>query len=209
MAYTQIGDTVRAVGHAWKALDIYEANNTYPSEAAAVCCYLAEGLIKGQRYEAARQVLERAERLLAGIDEPDTLSYLHQWYASLALQQNLCEEAMEHAKKGVELARKYYESVQNDQNEAASRTWQNPRRPYVEALHIEALIEDKRGNREAASELFEKAIALLQPVGFEVMSYTIHLSYAEKLESWREFEKAVEHYRIAAQLQNGAVRRGK
>lgn len=208
MAYTQIGDNVRAMGHAWKALDIYEyqAGNAYPSEAAAVCCYLAEGLVKSERYDEAQQVLERAERLMDGIDEPDTISYVHQWYATLALQQNLCEEATVHARMGVELARAYYESLQNEQNEAA-RTWQNPNRPYVQALHVQALIEDKLGHRQAASALFEQAIALLQPVGFEEISYSIHLSYAEKLESWRDFEKAAKHFKIAAQLQHRAVDR--
>ncbi|MEP6775196.1 MAG: helix-turn-helix transcriptional regulator [Chloroflexota bacterium] len=206
MSYGQLDDQVRAIGCCWKALNIYETNNIGLSEAADVCLFLAETLTKGKRYNEATEALQRCEHLLGDVEQPITLSYMHQAYAVIALRHERPNEAIEHAVKSVYFARLQYERSLREESGITNSTWQNPGRPYAEALHTHALVEVERGNKEAANALFEAAVALLQPSGFDEVSYKIYFSYADTLIKWGEFKKAAHHYKIAAELQNSTRR---
>lgn len=207
MAYKMSQDWPHARLYATRALHIYEASDNR-AQAAAICLNLAETLIVEQRFEEAEGLLQRAERLLSGTGNRAVLSYLHRDYADLARRQGEHEKAMSHARESVALARAYHEATQGPEEQGSDLFWQDPVRIYAEALEIEALIEEDQGRREAADRLFEQALALIEPAGFEETGHTINLSYAKVLEARGEFEKATSFYRLAAELHPRAMHRG-
>jgi tetratricopeptide (TPR) repeat protein len=188
-------------------LHIYEASDDR-AEAASVCLNLAESLTDERRFDEAKDLLERAELFLAGTGNKAVQSYLYRDYADLARRQSQFEEATQRAKQAVELARTYYDSTQSGEEQPGEVFWQDPVRVYAEALQMEALVEETQGHRPEADRLFDQALALVDAASFEETRYEIILSYAKVLQERREFEKSVDLYRRAAELQPPGMRRG-
>jgi len=205
MAYREIKDWPHSRLYSTRALHIYEASDNL-AESASICLNLAGTMIDDQRFDEATELLQRAEQLLAGTGNKAVESYLHRDYANLARRQGRYEEAKQRAMRGVELASSYYEAVRSGKEQTGDLFWQDPLRVYAEALQMEALVEESQGNAKAADALFEQTFALLEPAGFEETRHTIILSYAKVLQERREFEKAVEYYRRAAELQSSGGR---
>jgi tetratricopeptide (TPR) repeat protein len=206
-AYMMSQDWPRARLFATRALHIYEASDNR-AEAASICLNLAETLIEDQRYDEATELLERADRLLAGTGNRAVLSYLHRYYADLARHQGQHEKALSHARQSVDLAQAYHKATQSTGEQARELSWQDPIRIYAEALEVEALIEEDQGQREAADRLFEQALALIESAGFEETRHRINLSYAKVMQARGDFENATNFYRIAAELLPYTTRRG-
>jgi tetratricopeptide (TPR) repeat protein len=207
VAYRAVKDWPHARLYATRALHIYEASDDR-AEAASVCLNLAETLIDDRRFEEAAELLQRAERLLEGTGNKAVLSYLYRDYADLARQQSRFKEANQRAKQAVDLARTYYDATRSGEEQAGEVFWQDPVRVYAEALQMEALVEENQGHRAEADHLFEQALSLLEAASFEETRQEIILSYAKVLQERKEFEKAVEFYRRASELQPPKVRRG-
>jgi tetratricopeptide (TPR) repeat protein len=187
-AYNMSQDRATARLYAIKALQIYEACDNR-AEAASICLSLAETLINDQRFDQAAGMLERADHLLSGTGNQAITSCLHRDYADLARLQGQHLDASEHARRSVELARAYYEATRWGQGQSGDSFWQDPTRVYAQALQMEGLVEECRGNREAADHLFEEALALIGPVGFEETKYAVNLSYAHLSLNCRRVER--------------------
>lgn len=199
MAYRMSDDWPQAKLYATRALHIYEAADNR-SEAASICLNIAELFFDEERYEEAGELLKRAEHYLEGTGNKAVMSYLYRDYADLERRQGRYEEALGYARKSVSLAEASYKSAQDADDPGASSTFrQAPARTLAEALGIEALIEERRANTEVADRIFSRALALLEPAGFEETRDALNFSYAEVLKARGDFEKAVEYYRAAAQ----------
>ncbi len=198
-AYNLSQDRPRARLYATKALQIYEAGDNR-AEAASICLSLAESLTHDRRFDQAADMLERAGRLLSGTGNQAISSCLHRDYADLARVQGQYEKAAEHARQSVQLAQAYYEATRSGQGQSGDPFWQDPTRVYAQALEMEGLVEEDCGNREAADRLFEQALNLIGPAGFEETRYAVNLSYAKVLQARGEFEKAVAYYQIVSEI---------
>ena len=194
MAYKMSQDWPHARLYATQALQIYEASDNR-AEAASICLNLAGTLIEGRRFEEAEELLGRANTLLAGTGNRAIMSYLHRDYADLARRQGRFEKAVLEAEESIALARQYYQDTQSSEGQSGDIFWQDPLRTYAEALQMAALVEEGRGDTQAADSLFDQALGLLAPAGFEETRHTIALSYAKVLDTRGEFERAVKFYR--------------
>lgn len=199
LAYMALNDWPHARLCATKALNIYETMGR-KVEAASICLNLAETLTEDGRFKESNEVLERAESLLSGTGNQVIASFLHRAYADLARREGQYEKSYWHADQSIELAQAYQNARLSGEEPENDSGWQFPNRIYAEALQTKALIEEDQGNREAADDLFEQALALLEEAGLEETRYEINMSYAKVLEARGDFEKAVKFYHVAAEL---------
>lgn len=183
-----------------RALHIFEAADNRV-EGAVICLNLSETTISEGRYEEAAELIKRAEKLVAGTGNQAAMSHLYRCYAELTRRQGDFEKASEHAKQCIALAQANFETARSVEGQANDFTWQDPADVYADALLIGALVDEDRGNREAADMLFERALALVQSEGMEKTRHAINLGYAKVLEARGEFKRAVSFYRVAAELQ--------
>src|SRR6185503_5145350 len=70
-------------------------------------------------------------------------------------------------------------------------------RAYAQSLRIAGLIEERRGNRQGADTLFERALAAIDKAGGGAIAGEIELSYADVLAARGAHEQASLHYRAA------------
>ncbi|HKP53164.1 MAG TPA: helix-turn-helix transcriptional regulator [Chloroflexia bacterium] len=223
-AHKASNDGPQAKLYGLHALHIHEIADSQ-AEAASICLNLAEIRIGEKQYEEATALLKSTGDLVAGTGNRTVMSKFHRVEADLARRQRQFETASQHAQQSIALAQADFEAAQSIEGKAGNPfglselSEHDPTRVYAEALHIEALIEEDRGNREAADRIFERALALVespaqvQPAGqMETVAnkktrYAISLGYAKVLEARGEFEKAVSFYRVAAELQAHSMRR--
>jgi tetratricopeptide (TPR) repeat protein len=200
LAYGQLGDWSQVRLYASRALNIYEANG-YPLEAGSLCINLAEALVKDQRFDEARVLLDRANDLLSGTANQALLCYLHKNYADLARHEGNFELAGQHARESISFAQTHFAATQSAEDKESDVLWQDPSHTYAEALLTAALIEEGQGKWDIADNYFEQALAVLAQIGLEETKHLIASSYAKVLEARGDFEKAAAFYRMAAEVQ--------
>jgi tetratricopeptide (TPR) repeat protein len=86
--------------------------------------------------------------------------------------------------------------------------WSALLRTYAQGLHVAALIEEERGNPQAADNLFQKALDQVRRTGYEELLHEINFSYGETLSRRGAHEQAVEYYRDAARPRSRSARLG-
>ena len=203
-AYRAEGSWHRARLYASRALHIYEATEDR-AKAASINMNLAGFLLGEHKYDEAQKLLEQAEQRLSGTGDYVLLSVLYQYYAELTRSRGQLDRAAEYVTRSISLSEEAIRQAagQQGEQEQAAGPLNQPHaealRAHAEALRTAALVEESRGNREAADRLFQQAIDLINRTGFEDSIYAITFSYADVLKTRGEFEKAVEYYRIAAQ----------
>ena len=208
MAYEKVNDRAHARLYGLRALHIYEAADN-GVEAACIGLNLAEALTRDARYEEATGLLERAAHFASGTGNRAVMSYLYRANANLARREGRLEEAAQHAGESVRLGEAIFQAARGEEGVGqggASLVWQDPARTYADALQAAALVAEAQGRKEDSDELFQQALALLETGGFEETRHSINFSYAEVLSARGEFERAMQHYRAAAQFQPGLGR---
>jgi hypothetical protein len=70
----------------------------------------------------------------------------------------------------------------------------------VESLHITAPIEEVRGHREEADDLFENTQRLVQRKGFVALAHTIAFAYGNVVSAGSDHQKAIAQYQLAAEM---------
>lgn len=226
-SYKAAEDWAHAKLYAARALNIYEAEKN-ETLAASLCINLAEMLTQESRFDEARAILSRAERLLLGTGNNLLLSNLYYDHADIDRRDGKLERAAEQSAKSLVLIEQaisgqkqmHEQSVgkasrsgrgKGDQKEAAdggakltnaiSIAPLDLTQTYAEALHRAALIQEALSNIERADALFKQALDLVAGSGLVELVHAINFSYGETLNARGEFKRAVEFYRLAAQSQ--------
>lgn len=199
MAYRALGDRAQAKLCGLKALEIYETVDDV-SSTASICVNLAEMNIKDSQYEDALRMLERSKKLLEGGDEVVLVGILYQDFARLSRAEGRLDEAAEYAKKGMEFGEAGCRKIPIRDMQARGTAF----RSYAEALHVAALIEEARHNRDVADQLFKEAIATIEQTSFEETRSEIIFSYAEVLRGRGEHELAGAYYRMGFESRQGS-----
>lgn len=216
LVYKEAGDWSHAKLYATRALHIYEAADNR-GEAASMCIDMAEILIEERRFEEAKQLLDRGEAALVGVDHKGLWSMLYQYRADLALNKGELEQAAEHAAEGVKYgaalrqsleasSHENHEGARGSQSASGNQPWVEPIRNYAQALEMAARIEEARGHTEAADRLFEQALEEIEQTSFEETKYAINFHYGEILEKRGAYEQAMRYYRSAARAQPRSIR---
>jgi tetratricopeptide (TPR) repeat protein len=212
--YNANGEWADAKLYATQALHIAEAAEDRAT-AATMAIDLAEIQVADERFTDAEQLLSRAEMLLAGTENVSLLSNLFQNCADLARKQGQLDKATTYIGRSLALlenaeqregkkGRPRRSRAKGDGTEQASGTEEQPAQDllstYVQSLHTAALIEESKGNVEAADKFFGQALELAEQTSSAETIYKVHYSYAEVLAGRGEYEGAAVHYRIAAQV---------
>jgi tetratricopeptide (TPR) repeat protein len=179
-----------------QATRIYQSTHNKAAE-AAMHVNFAEILLEEGRTKEVAESLHRAAQLLSdtSTSDPVALCFMHRYFAELGRREGKHEEAARHAAESV----RYAEMLLSPEYAVSNRLWVEPIRAYAEAVHGVALVEEARGDRQAADQLFAKALEQLEKVKLREIKHTIHLSYASVLEARGDYEGAVRHYRAAMQ----------
>ncbi|MFL5734607.1 MAG: helix-turn-helix domain-containing protein [Chloroflexia bacterium] len=204
------GDWPRARHYSSRALHIRKASEDRGA-AATICMTLAELFITEGRYEEARQLLQRAEGFLQGTGDQVLLSNLYYDYADLARKQGDLEQATRHITASIRLIEGVVKGSQapeagrrgrrgSHDRQARKLEQANTVRTYSEALHVAALIEEAQGHSKAADDLFRQALDQVGQTGSAETIHTINFSYGDVLKQRGDYERAVEYFQAAAQV---------
>lgn len=196
LAHKALKDWRYARMYVKQAMQIYQSTYNKAAE-AAMHINFAEILLEEGRIQEVAQSLDRAAQLLSQTNDPAALCFMHRYYAELRQREGNLQEAAQHAAESV----RHAEMLLNPQFATSDRLWEHPIRAYVEALRGAALIEEARGNTEAADGLFRRALEQLEKVGVKEIECSLHLSYAAVFEARGAYEQAVHHYRAAMQVE--------
>lgn len=227
LSYRAANDWAEAKLYATRSLALYERLDD-EAGAASVCLHLGEILTREGRLQEAQELLDKARSFIEHVGDPVLVSTLHIDYADLLNKKDALDEASLEAHTGLEIIREVIYQPQTAQTSKSPITSAigalereapigggslqtlppvkaasppiNSITAYVEALQVSALIEERRGHQQVATDYYEEAKALALGTGLQDLAYNLVFSYAELLSKRDDYKQAAEHYKLAARL---------